>query len=82
MSVIKEHVVHHAPGLLSYSAAATQGVPAAVQCLSPYTNVTFPDGSLAFRIDLERMIIEIQKRGEKHYFDLHMIYQQTLDKHK
>lgn len=35
-----------------------------------YQTVKFPDGSIAFRIDVRRGLVEIQKRGQCHYFDL------------
>lgn len=43
---------------------------------SNYVDVPYPDGSLAFRLDTERMIVEIQRRGIKYYFDLRTIYAQ------
>lgn len=35
-----------------------------------YQTIKFPDGSIAFRIDIRRGLVEIQKRGQCHYFDL------------
>jgi hypothetical protein len=46
---------------------------------SPYQDVRYPDGSLAFRIDPQRMIVEIQYRREKHYFDLQSICKLPID---
>lgn len=40
-----------------------------------YIDVRYPDGRLAFRYDPQRGVVELQKRGEKHYFDLTMVKQ-------
>lgn len=49
---------------------------------SSYVDVRYPDGALAFRFDVKRMIVEMQSRGKKHYFDLRKIYEQGIDKLK
>lgn len=46
---------------------------------SPYKDIRLPDGSLAFRYDPRRHIIEIQVRGTKHYFDLAQIETEPID---
>lgn len=38
--------------------------------LTGYHTVRYPDGKIAFKIDFERGLVEIQKRNQKHYFDL------------
>jgi hypothetical protein len=47
---------------------------------SQFRDVHFPDGWLAFRYDVQRGIVEIQRRGQKHYFDLVTIQNEYVDK--
>jgi len=35
--------------------------------------VRYPDGKLAFRVDVGRGIVEIAQRGRVHYFDLRVV---------
>jgi hypothetical protein len=45
----------------------------------PYQAVRYPDGSLAFRYDPKRGMVEIQRRGQRFYFDLTIIIAETID---
>jgi hypothetical protein len=47
--------------------------------ISPYKDMRLPDGSLAFRYDPARRIVEIQLRGKKHYFDLAQMELEPID---
>lgn len=49
-------------------------------CASPYVDVRYPDGWIAFRYDPKRGIVEIQRRGQKFYFDLAKILSESIDK--
>lgn len=52
------------------------------QTISRFQDVHYPDGWLAFRYDPTRGIVEIQRRGQKHYFDLASLFTEALDKRK
>lgn len=49
---------------------------------SNFEEMRFPDGWLAFRYDPNRCLVEIQRRGQKYYFDLAAFNAGALDKAK
>ena len=42
-----------------------------------YQTVKFPDGDVAFRIDTQRGLVDIKRRGQCYYFDLARIVSST-----